>query len=141
MNYARLILCSIAGTVAFYVYGFLVNGMLIAKLYQPFSGIYRSADVILGYMPLGLVGTLIAVLALSIIYTKGYEGGSAMAEGFRFGVLIGLFAVCTHAVDNFVTFRIGRRLSLELAAASFVQWVLVCLLIALIHRPAKKAEG
>jgi hypothetical protein len=137
MNYGRLVLSALAATLVYYAYGFLVNGMLIAKAYLPFTTVYRPQDAIMRYMPFGLAGTFIAALVLAIMFAKGYEGGPVLAEGARFGVLVGVFVVCTHVVDNLVTLNIGRRLSLELAVASLVQWTLVCVTIGLVSKPAR----
>jgi hypothetical protein len=139
MKYGRLALSAVAATLTFYVYGFLVNGMLIARSYAPYTMVYRQPDTIMRYMPLGLIGTLLTMLALALIFAKGYEGGDAVKEGLRFGVLIGVFATCVHVVDNYVTLNIGHRHALYLAIAAFVQWIIVCMVIALVFKPAPKS--
>jgi hypothetical protein len=40
------------------------------------------------------------MVAAGYIYAKGYEGGSGIAEGARFGAAIGLFAVGYAAIVN-----------------------------------------
>src|SRR5262249_32195512 len=107
MNIGRVIAAAVAGLVVFFVYGFAVNGTLIREDYRQYALVYRSADTLAVYAPAGLVGTLIAMLALAMMYAKGYEGGNGAAEGARFGILIGIFVACTHVVDNFVTLNIG----------------------------------
>jgi hypothetical protein len=72
-------------------------------------------------------------------YAKGYEGGSSTAEGLRFGVLVGIFVVCTFVGPNYVTLNIGKKLALELAASALVQWTIVCVVIGLIYKPALPA--
>jgi hypothetical protein len=139
MSYGRLVGAAFGATVVYYVYGFLVMGLLIAKDYAPFTAVYRPGDVVMRYMPFGVVGTFVAALVLAVMFAKGYEGGPALVEGARFGVLVGIFVACTHVVDNFVTLNIGRKLSLELAIASVVQWVLVCVAIGLVYRPTLPA--
>jgi hypothetical protein len=141
MSYGRLALAAVAGTVAYFLYGFLVNGFLLRDSYQPFAGlVYRSRDTVGRYMPLGFATTFAAVLVLTAIYAKGYEGGGALVEGGRFGVLVGIFVACTHVVDTFVTINIGARLATQLAAAAFVQWLLVSIVVASLYRPAVRAS-
>ena len=36
MHYSRIVVAVVAATVAFFIYGFLVNGMLIANDYIPY---------------------------------------------------------------------------------------------------------
>ena len=136
MNYARIVAAAVVALVLFFAYGFLVNGMLIRDDYSPYSGVYRARDAIANYMPFGFAGTLVAMLALAMMYARGYEGGSGAAEGARFGVLVGIFVACIHVIDNYVTLNIGGKLAAELAVASFLQWVAVCVAVGLVYRPA-----
>ena len=138
MNPARLILAGLAATLVYYVYGFLVFGLLIAKDYIPYTeaGVYRQGDAIAQLMPLGIAGTFIAALALTVIYAKGRWGGAAVPGGARLGVLVGVLIVCTQVLGNYVALNIGGTLALKQAAASFVQWTLVGIVIAVVYRPA-----
>jgi hypothetical protein len=136
MSFGRLGFAGVAGTVVYFVYGYFVNGVLLRDQYAPFGAVYRSAEEVMRYFPIGVAGTLVAIVLLAIVFVKGYEGSGAVAEGARLGVLVGLIILCTHVVDNYVTLNIGRRLSIELGVAAFVQWVLVCVSIAVVCRPA-----
>jgi hypothetical protein len=135
MNYGRIAIASVAATVVYYLYGFVVEGLLIRKDFSPYSAVYRPADAVLGYMPLGFACTLIATLVIAVMYAKGYEGGSGLLEGARFGLLVGIFVVCTFVGVNYVTLNIGRKLAVELAASALVQWTIVCVVIGLIYKP------
>jgi hypothetical protein len=139
MNYGRIAIAAVAATVVYYVYGFLVEGLLIRKDFSPYSALYRPADTMMGYMPLGLACTLIATFVIAMMYAKGYEGGSGAAEGARFGLLVAIFVVCTFVGVNYVTLNIGGKLALELAASNFVGWIIVCIVIGLIYKPAMAA--
>jgi len=136
MNYGRIAIAAVAATVGYYVYGFLVEGLLIRKDFSPYTAVYRPADTVMGYMPLGFACTLIATFVIAMMYAKGYEGGSGAVEGFRFGVLVGIFVLCTVVGANYVTLNIGRKLALELGASTLVQWTTVCVVIGLIYKPA-----
>jgi len=136
MNYGRIVIAAVAATLVYYAYGFVVEGLLIRKDFAPYTAVYRSAETVVRYMPLGLIGTLVGTFVIAMIYAKGYEGGSGVAEGARFGVLVGIFVVCTFVAANYVTLNIGGRLALEIAASAFVQWIVVCVVIGLIYKPA-----
>ena len=63
MNYVRIVLSAAAAMVAFFVYGLLVHGLLIAKDYVPYpEGVYRSGDTARSLMPVGLTGLFVAML-------------------------------------------------------------------------------
>ena len=139
MNYGRIILAGIFGTVVFFVLGFLVFGLSpLAKLYAPYPGVYRSAEAIQSHFPIGIASTCFAILVLSAIYAKGYEGGSGLAEGARFGFLIGLFVVGACVGDEFVTLNIGRKLALAMALGRLFEWTVVGLAIGLVYKPATR---
>ena len=46
MNYSRIIVATVAATVVYYFYGFLVEGLLIRKAFSPYSAVYRSAETV-----------------------------------------------------------------------------------------------
>jgi|SRR5580765_208284 len=136
MNYGRLAIAAIAATVVYYAYGFVVEGLLIRKDFSPYSAVYRSGDTVMGYMPLGLACTLIATFVITMLFANTPGVGVGFGEVTRFGLLVGTFVVCTFVGPNYVTLNIGRRLALELAASAIFQWMLVCLVIAFIYKPA-----
>jgi hypothetical protein len=136
MNFGRIAIAAVVATIVYFFYGFLVEGLLIRKDFAPYSALYRSADTVMAYFPLGVVCTLIATFVIAIIYAKGYDGGFGPAEGARFGVLIGIFVMCTFVGPNYVTLNIGRKLAVELAVSALIQWTTVCVVIGLIYKPA-----
>jgi len=135
MNYGRLALAAILGTVADMIYGFVVYGMLLTGQFGQYPGVYRPADD-MSHMPVLIAGAFVAVLAATFIYSKGYEGRSGVEEGLRFGAVIGLFCVGYAAMVNYAVLNIGRRLAVGLAAAGFVEWLVVGLVIGLVYKPA-----
>ena len=136
MNYARLVLAAVAATVFDAVYGFLVYGMLLAPEFARYPGVYRTNEAGQAFLPLMFAGLFIAILAVGIVYAKGYEGGSGVAEGGRFGLLLGVFVVFAFAAVNYAVLNIGRRLALMIAAAGFVEWLAIAVVIGLVYRPS-----
>jgi len=136
MNYARLALAAVAATLFDAVYGFLVYGMLLAHEFERYPGVYRSNDAGQAFLPLMFGGLLIAIVAVAIIYAKGYEGGSGVAEGARFGLLLGVFVVFAFAGVNYATLNIGRKLTVMVAAAGFIEWLGIGTVIGLVYKPA-----
>jgi hypothetical protein len=137
MNYLRIVIAAICATIVYFLYGWGVYGVLIAAEYTPFD-IYRSAADVMPYMPLGMAATFLAMLVLSLIYAKGYEGRGIL-EGARFGFLVSLFVVAAFVVHDFVILKIGARLAVAQALASIPEWTLVGVVIGLVYRPRAKA--
>jgi hypothetical protein len=140
MNYARVVLAAVAATVFDACYGFVVYGMLLAPGFARYPAVYRSNEAGLAYLPLMFAGLFVAIVAVAVIYAKGYEGGSGIAEGARFGLLLGVFVVFAFAAVNYATLNIGRRLALTVAAAGFVEWLVIGIVIGLIYSPAPRSR-
>ena len=145
MNIARVALAAVAGLVVEIVYGFVVYGMLLSGEFGKYPALYRSADTGPAYLPLMFAGLLVAIAAAAVIYAKGYEGGSGVAEGLRFGLLLGVFTAFAFANVNYGVLNIGRRLALYTGAASFVEWLLIGTAIGLVykapHSASRRAAG
>ena len=135
MNVGRLALAAVVATVVDMAYGFVVYGLLLASQFAQYPGVYRPADDT-SHMPYLALGILIAMAAACVIYAKGYEGRSGLEEGLRFGVVLGVFIVGYTAIVNYAVLNIGRRLALSMAAAGFVEWIVVGVVIGLVYKPA-----
>jgi hypothetical protein len=139
MNYARVAMAAVAATVVDGIYGFLVYGTLLAGEFARYPGVYRSNETGPAYLPLMFAGIFVGMLVAAYIYAKGYDGGSGIMEGARFGVLLGIFTAVIFAGVNYATLNIGRRHALELALAGFIEWTLVGIAIGLVYRPSARS--
>src|SRR5215510_7711845 len=136
MNYSRLALAVLGGTVASFAFGFLVIWLVPALIEEghKYPAVFRPKEEMMTVMPIGLVATFIAILVVAIIFAMIHQGGSGTTEGARLGVLIGIFAVC-NVLHNYVNLNIGLKLALGQAAAYFLQWTVVGIVISLIYKP------
>jgi hypothetical protein len=135
MNYGRLALAAIAAWVVDAVYGFVVYGTVLSSEFGRYPGVYRPNDVAPGYLPVLFLGILLAMFVASYIYAKGYEGGSGLQEGMRFGVLVGLLVVGYTCIVNYAILNIGRRLAGSVAIAALVEWTIAGIVIGTIYKP------
>jgi Protein of unknown function (DUF1761) len=141
MNYLSLGLAALASTVAYFAFGFLLFWLAPALINESrkYPDVFRSKEKMMSVMPIGMAATFVAILVVAILFAMShstvYTGGSVAAEGAIFGALIGLFAVCAFVLHNYVNLNIGLKLALVQAAAYFVQWTIVGIVIALIYKP------
>jgi len=137
MNYPRLALAAVGGTVAYFVVGFIMFGLLpvLRNEYARYPAVYRTQEDMKGVMPIGMLAMFVAMLVLATIYAMAYHGGSRAVEGTRFGALIGIFAVCAFVIHNHVNLNIGLALTIGQAVAYFFEWTIVGLVIGLIYKP------
>ena len=137
MNYSRLALAALGGTVAYFAYGFLLLVLVPALITEAhkYPDVFRPKEKMMSVMPIGMFATLVAILVVAIIFAMLYQGGSGIAAGARLGVLIGIFVVCAFVLHNYVNLNIGLKLALGQAVAYFVQWTIVVVVIGLVYRP------
>ena len=137
MNYARIAIAALGGFVTFFVIGGLTFGLMpfLRNEFARYPAVYRSQDTMKNFMPVGMAATFVAMFVLAVLYAMMYQGGSGVAEGARFGALIGVFAVCSFVLHNYVNLNVGLALTLQSAAVYFVEWTLTGLVMGLIYRP------
>ena len=138
MNYGRIVLATAGGMVGYFAAGLAIFGLApqMANEFQKHSAIYRSQEGQMAAMPAGMAAMLVAILVVAVLYTMVYRGGSGVAEGARFGVLIGLFVVCAFVVHNYMLLNIGVTLTAMQAVAYFIQWTVVGTVIGLLYKPS-----
>src|SRR5687768_15169563 len=137
MNYSRLGLAALGGMVASFAFGFLVLWLVPALIEEghKYPAVFRPKEEMMTVMPIGLVATFISRMTVAISSAVIHPGGSVTTEGARLGVLVGIFVVCAFVLHNYVNLNIGLKLALGAAAAYFVQWTIIGIVIGLIYHP------
>ena len=141
MNYRRLALSMLAATAVDIIYGFAVYGTALASEIGIYGGVFRSIDSVNDNLPWLVGGLLLSMFAATWIYAQGCRGEHGLSEGLRFGAVMGLFVVGYVAVGNYVVTKIGRRLAVYMAAAGFVEWIVVGIAIGLVYKPPAPATS
>ena len=137
MNYGRLALATVGGIVAYFATGGAIFGLApqMAAEFDKHAALYRPRE---GGDPTpmaaGMIALLVAIFVVTVLYTMLAQAGSGVAQGARFGVLIGLFVVCAFVLHNYMLLNIGLRLTLMQAGAYFIQWAVVGTVIGLIYK-------
>jgi hypothetical protein len=135
VNYPRLVLAAVAALIVFFAWGFLTEGWLLRKDFASSAALYRTSDLQMKYMPLGMASVLVALLAAVALYAGWCGGTSGAVRGLQFGLLMGVFVACVHPISNLVTMNMDTKLGLEIAASNAIGWVLAGLVIGLVYKP------
>ncbi len=136
MNYRRIALATVGGMVAYFAAGFAIF-ILVPQMItegRKYSAAFRSREGQMAGMPALMAATLLAIVVLAVLYAMAYRVGSGLAEGGRFGALIGVFVVCAFVVHNYVNLNFGLTLRLMQAVAYFVQRTVVGTVIGLLYK-------
>jgi hypothetical protein len=138
MNYVRIALAGLGAFVAYLALGFLLLAVLpLDHEVRQYPAVFRAPESMQSAAPVGMVALLVAMMALAALYAIGFRDGSIVAQGLRFGFLVGVFAAGSFVLHNYVSLNIGLKLVLLQALAYFVQWIGSGVVIALIYRPTK----
>ena len=138
MNYSRIALAGLGGTVAYFALAFLLFALLpLADEVRQFAAVYRPEESMKRVAPVGMVAMLLAMMALAALFALVFREGSSVAQGVRFGFLVAAFAAGSFVLHNYVSLNIGLRLALLQAVAYFVQLFGSGVVIALIYRPTR----
>src|SRR5208282_3623413 len=141
MNVGRIALAALGGFVAYFVVGGAAFGLLpsLKDEFLKYPAVYRDQQGQMSHMPAGMVGMFLSMVALAVIYAMLYQGGSGIAEGARlgalFGALVGVFALGSFVLHNYVNLNIGLKLTVQQGVAYLVEWVISGIAIGLIYRP------
>ena len=137
MNLSRIALAAIGAFVVYFVAGGAAFGLVpsLRNEFLKYPAVYRSQDGIKSVMPVGMAAMFVGMVVLVVLYAMLYRGGSGVAEGARFGAVIGVFAVCAFVVHNYVNLNIGGKLTLQQSVAYLVEWIVTGMVIGLIYRP------
>jgi hypothetical protein len=138
MNYASVALASLGATVAYFAFGFGLFAALPAMTseFMKYPNVYRTKESMMKVMPFGMVAILISIVVVAVLYARIDVAGGGIASGASLGALIGIFAVCTFVIHNYVNLNIGLVLTVYQGISYFIQWVIVGATIGLIYKPS-----
>jgi len=138
MNMMGVVLAALGAFVAYFV----VGGVMFVAMpwmkteFMKYPAVYRPSEGQMKNMPVAMAATFVVTVVLAVLYAMIYHGGVGVVAGAQFGALIGVFAIGTFTVHNYVNLNIGWKLTVEQSVAYFIQWVVVGIVIGAIYRPA-----
>ncbi len=137
MNFSRLVVAALTAWAAFLLIGSVVHGVLLTDLYARQATGVRG-DPISPAVGFGLA--LIGFFAFAYTYAKGYEGGSGLQEGMRFGVLVALMLITLAAVWGYIVFPLSGGLAAALAIDYVVEFAIYGMIVGSIYRPRHRTR-
>ncbi|HEX2081271.1 MAG TPA: hypothetical protein VHG08_26445 [Longimicrobium sp.] len=136
MDYKRITLAAVVAWFVNLMYGLFGWMAMTGDQFAANPATFRTQAAVNANIPLMLAGELLAMFVLAIIYARGYEGGSGLREGFRFGVLMAVFMVSFASIGLYGSLNIDAQSALLTATRLFVQMVIAGTVIGMLYRPA-----
>jgi hypothetical protein len=134
MDYRRIALAAIVAWLVNSVYGVIMWIAVLGDGFASYPAVFRPQETMNANVPIMLGAGLIAMFALAFIYAKGYEGGSGVLEGIRFGLLLAIFTVCFVSIPMFTMLNISPQLGAMSSVTCFFEMVLIGVIIGSLYR-------
>ncbi|MGH9257552.1 MAG: hypothetical protein ACRD3C_23585 [Vicinamibacterales bacterium] len=141
MDYKRLALAAVVTWVVDSIYALVVWMNMLGGEFARHPGVFRSEAAMNANTPLMLAGGLLAMFALVYMYAKGYEGGSGVQEGLRFGLLLAIFMTGFVSIFLYASLNVDGRIGVLTSIASFVELLLVGAVIGVMYKPAARPSA
>jgi len=133
MNVKRFVIGCLVTYVVVQCLGFLINTVFLGETYGSMAEVWRPEAEMMAKTWVMFLTSMLWTVLFCYIFTRGYEG-KGVAEGIRYGFLIGLFWLPV-AYENFVIFPIPISLAHIWGVTTIVTCMIYGAVFAAIYRP------
>ena len=117
----KVLIATVAVFVFFFLYSWLINGVILASAYQSTASLWRPdmARLMWVYQVINLVGAFFFVF----VFSKGYEG-RGMMEGVRYGIYMGIWIGIGYAYGTYAMVAIPYWMAATWFWTAILQYVI-----------------
>ena len=132
----RFILAFIAAYTFIFLWGWLLNGVLLKDIYAQTPNLWRSQSEMMSLFHWIIIGQALLVLAFVMIYASGFAGGG-VAAGIRLGIMLEIAAIgmrlVLYAVQPF-----PGKLIVYGSVSGLIEMIIVGAIVGAIYKPASR---
>lgn len=132
MNGKRFILASIVVFVVYEILTWIIHTPILGRTYMELQHLWRPD--MMDKMWIMYVTAFIFSFLFVYIFTKGYEG-KGVAEGFRYGLYIGLLMNIVGMFNQYAVYPVPLSLTIQWFIYGMIQFIIIGIVTALIYRP------
>ena len=129
----RFILAFIAAYIFLFLWGWLLNGVLLKDVYAQTPNLWRSQSEMMSLFHWIIIGQALVVFAFVMIYASGFAGGGVIA-GIRLGLLLEIAAIGMrmgiYAVQPF-----PGKLIVYGSVGGLIEMIIVGAIVGAIYKP------
>ncbi|HME88463.1 MAG TPA: hypothetical protein VKE30_04555 [Chthoniobacterales bacterium] len=130
----RFILAFVAAYLFMFVWGWLLNGVVLKDVYAQWQNLFRSREEMMSLFHWILIGQALLILAFVMIYASGFAGGGVMA-GIKLGLMLELAAIgmrmAIYAVQPF-----PGQMIVYGSIGGLIEMSIVGAIVGVIYRPS-----
>ena len=133
MNPKRFIITSLVVFLAFEIIDAIVHMGILSKAYE---SIHLWRTDMMSKMWIMHLGSIILAFLFTYIFIKGYEN-KGIAEGLRYGGIIGLFANIPYGFYSYAMYPLPFSLCIQWFIYGMIEFIICGLIAAAIYKPSK----
>jgi hypothetical protein len=130
----RFIIAFIAAYIFLFVWGWVLNGVLLKDVYAETAHLWRPESEMRSLFHWIILGQALVVFSFVMIYATGFAGGGVIA-GIRLGLLLEIAAIgmrmAIYAVQPF-----PGKLIFYGSASGLIEMIIVGAIVGAIYKPA-----
>src|SRR5437667_3024820 len=127
------LLAFIAAYIFLFVWGWLLNGVLLKDVYAETPNLWRPQSEMMSLFHWILLGQALIVFAFVMIYVSGFAGGGVIA-GVRLGILLEISAIGMR-LGFYAVQPIPGKLILYGSMSGLIEMIIVGAIVGAIYKP------
>ena len=129
----RFILAFIAAYIFIFLWGWLLNGVLLKDIYAQTPNLWRSQSEMMSLFHWIIIGQALIVFAFIMIYASGFAGGGVIA-GIKLGVLVEIAAIGMR-MGFYAVQPIPGKLIPYGSVSGIIEMIIVGAIVGAIYKP------
>jgi hypothetical protein len=134
----RFIIAFIAAYIFLFVWGWLLNGILLKDVYAETPNLWRSQSEMASLFHWIIIGQALVVFSFVMIYASGFAGGGIIA-GIRLGLLLEIAAIGMR-LGFYAVQPIPGKLIVYGSIGGVIEMVIVGAMVGAIYKPASARQ-
>jgi len=128
----KLIISTVVVGIVLFLLGWVIYGMLFADFFKEYFGHMQRSETDMKIWAFALANFGQAFM-MYLIYSKGYQGGSPVMEGIKFGILIGLFWTIPYVLFTWGGMTVKYQGVVVDGIIGFIMTLIAAVITAIIH--------
>ncbi|MGB9773530.1 MAG: hypothetical protein ACP5JH_06745 [Bacteroidota bacterium] len=113
----------------------VVYGVILVSQYAAHSEHWLPEPILRQRAWLMWIGYLVFAMLFSFVYTRGYQGGSGLGEGFRYGLWMGLLIHLPRTLLNYSTLPLGGVIMGTWGVSGIIETIILGIFVGLVYKP------
>ena len=116
------------------VLGYVIHEVMMGDTYENLAAIFRPEAEMQSMMWIMMASSALMMFMFCYIFTRGHEG-KGIAEGARYGLLIGLLVAGPMAIDPHVIFPVPGNVAMIWLISGIASLVIAGAVFSAIYKP------